>query len=90
MGATDQTSRTPLPGAYARLRLPAGVTAHLESPPVGEGDPEAEPEPQEMLRFQPDGRTTGGVIVLTDTQGQQRRVVVAPETAAVRIETGVG
>jgi hypothetical protein len=65
--------------------------AHLE--PLPDEPTGAAPVPgaalaDGMLRFTPDGRTTGGVVVLADEQGRQRRVHVASETGVVRVEDG--
>jgi type II secretory pathway pseudopilin PulG len=87
----DQAPLAPLPVADALVRLPAGVMAHLE--PLPDEPTGAAPVPgaalaDGMLRFTPDGRTTGGVVVLADEQGRQRRVHVASETGVVRVEDG--
>lgn len=90
----DRTDRAPLPRALALVRLPESVSARIEAAeadgvsrtplgtravPTGDG-----------LRFPADGRARGGVIVLTDERGRERRVVVAPRTGVVHIESGDG
>ena len=72
------------------MPLPPGVTARLEPAPEGEVgtapfDLRA-PAGEDALRFPADGRPDGGVVVLTDDRGRERRVVVAPDTGVVRIE----
>jgi prepilin-type N-terminal cleavage/methylation domain-containing protein len=94
VGTGTQPSNLPLPATYALIRLPSQVQARLEAvpetlngstsaPPVSGGNLEA-------LRFPPDGRTTGGAVVLTDARGRTVRVVVAPDTGVVRVTQGNG
>jgi len=85
-----------LPASFASVLMPPRVTAHLEAAPV---DPDSNTSPlvsapgagnqgETSLRFPPDGRTAGGVVVLSDDRGRERRVLVTPETGVVRIEEG--
>jgi type II secretion system protein H len=91
--AGNAVMQAPLPAAFAAVRLPARVTAHLEAAPeerAGTASVSGAVLADGMLRFTPDGRTTGGVVVLMDERGRERRVLVTPETGVVRIEDGDG
>src|SRR2546422_344049 len=78
----------------ALVIVPAGVTARLEPPPEDLSNPSptaqsasrTSPAGEDTLRFLPDAPSPGGVIVLTDARGRERRVVVAPRTAVVSVE----
>jgi hypothetical protein len=76
-----------LPDRFARIVLPARVTAHLE-PAIDEYSPQASLATGDGLRFPPDGRTEGGVVVLSDMRGRERRILVAPGTGQVVTEMG--
>jgi prepilin-type N-terminal cleavage/methylation domain-containing protein len=97
-GAASQepTAGVSLPRLFAIVPLPSRVTAHLEPAPeegvlsapavvraplAGGSGPSAP-----ALRFPADGRTEGGVVVLADDRGRERRIVVTPESGVVRIE----
>jgi len=86
------SSSAVLNSTYALVRLPARVQARLEAVPEPlNGSSTAMPASGgnlEMLRFPPDGRTTGGAVVLTDARGRAVRVIVAPDTGVVREEAG--
>ena len=73
-----QSANLPLPATYALIRLPSRVQAHLEAvPETLNGSTSAMPVSGgnlETLRFPPDGRTTGGMVVLTDQRGRTVRV----------------
>jgi prepilin-type N-terminal cleavage/methylation domain-containing protein len=75
-----------LPGRIARVPLPGGVTAHLEPAVDRFSDSRISTSLGDALLFPPDGRTEGGVIVLTDRRGRERRVSVAPGTGSVAAE----
>ena len=85
-----------LPAVFASVPMPPRVTAHLEAVPVDPGSnssplvsaPRTGNPGETSLRFPPDGRTAGGVVVLSDDRGHERRVLVTPETGVVRIEEG--
>jgi prepilin-type N-terminal cleavage/methylation domain-containing protein len=87
-----QASALPLPSTYALVRLPSRVQARLEVvPETLNGSVSSMPASGsnlEMLRFPPDGRTTGGMVVLTDNRGRTVRLTVAPDMGVVRVETG--
>jgi prepilin-type N-terminal cleavage/methylation domain-containing protein len=77
----------PLPARYAHVPLPDGITAQIEP------DPEAmltnQPQTQgDMLRFPPDGHLEGGMIVLHDVRGRERRIVVTAGTGKVSTDDG--
>jgi prepilin-type N-terminal cleavage/methylation domain-containing protein len=78
--AADQTT-LPLPQRYALVLLPDGVTAQLEADPSAANSQTY--AAGEALRFPPDGHTQGGVIVLHDARGRERRILVAPGTGQV-------
>ena len=82
----------PLPVAYALVHLPSQVHARLEAAPETSNAPASAASGGELqaLRFPPDGRTTGGIVVLTDGRGRVLRVAVTPETGLVRVEAGNG
>lgn len=89
--AQEEVTLPPLPRRFALVPLPTRVAARLESAPeeigpsVPAGSGAARGE-SNALRFPADGRPEGGVIVLTDERGRERRVVVTPDTGVVRIE----
>jgi len=77
----SDAAQQPLAQRYARVLLPQGVTAQLESAAEGtSGQTLAAGEP---LRFPPDGRPDGGAIVLRDARGHERRILVIPGTGQV-------
>jgi len=82
----------PLPSAFALVRLPPRFQARLEAlPETFNGSATTTPTSGgtlETLRFPPDGRTTGGMLLLTDDRGRTVRVVVTPDTGVVRVEAG--
>jgi len=95
--AVSPTGVSPmLPARLANVLLPARVTAHLEAAPddlgsnvaPGASSPRAGSQNETGLRFPPDGRTAGGVVVLSDDRGHVRRVLITPQTGIVRIEEG--
>ena len=92
MGA--QSSNLPLPASFALIRLPTRVQAHLEAvPETLNGSVSSTPASggtPEMLRFPPDGRAIGGMVVLTDARGRTVRVAVTPDTGVVRVTKGSG
>jgi prepilin-type N-terminal cleavage/methylation domain-containing protein len=92
MGASSPTAA--LPATYALIRLPTQVQAHLEAVPETLNGSIASTgtssSPLEMLRFPPDGRTTGGMVVLTDARGHTMRVTVAPDIGTVKVTQGSG
>ena len=92
--AGGRSLMTPLPAAYALVRLPAQVHARLEAAPETSNAPSpatpASGGELQALRFPPDGRTTGGIVVLTDDRGRVLRVAVTPDTGLVRVEAGNG
>jgi prepilin-type N-terminal cleavage/methylation domain-containing protein len=96
MGATggmrSSSPLRPLSSTFARVPLPPRFQARLEAlpetfngsvtaPPAGGAD-------LQTLRFPPDGRTMGGMVLLTDDRGRTVRVVVTPDTGVVRVEAG--
>jgi len=91
-GTAPKAQEVPLPRAFAIVPLPARVAARVEraleesvlAAPAQARAASADP----VLRFPADGRTGGGVILLTDDRGRERRVVLAPQTGVVRIEDG--
>jgi type II secretion system protein H len=89
-----QSPALPLPSTFALVRLPSRVQAHLEAvPETLNGSVSTMPASGgnlETLRFPPDGRTTGGMVVLTDERGRTARVTVAPDTGVVRVTQGNG
>ena len=91
-GMGTQSASLALPATYALVRLPTRVQARLEGVPetfngsspaamAGNGNLDA-------LRFPPDGRTTGGMVVLTDQRRRTVRVTVAPDTGVVQVAQG--
>jgi prepilin-type N-terminal cleavage/methylation domain-containing protein len=94
-GSVDGRSLLPpLPSAFARVLLPSRVHARLETAPEALNAPvpstPASGGELQSLRFSPDGRTTGGIVVLTDDRGRVLRVVVTPGTGLVQVEPGNG
>jgi type II secretion system GspH-like protein len=83
-----------LPSAFALIHLPPQCQARLEAVPEPlNGSPTATPTSGGSvgtLRFPPDGRTLGGMVVLTDERGRTLRIVVTPDTGVVRVESGNG
>jgi type II secretory pathway pseudopilin PulG len=83
-----------LPPAFALIRLPTRARARLESviqPSNGAASVTlAVGGDLQMLRFPPEGRTMGGVVVLADDRGHTIRITVAPDTGVVRVEAGNG
>jgi prepilin-type N-terminal cleavage/methylation domain-containing protein len=82
----------PLPSAFALVPLPPRFQARLEALPETfngsvTGTPAGGADLQ-TLRFPPDGRTMGGMVLLTDDRGRTVRVVVTPDTGVVRVEAG--
>jgi len=89
----EEKLQAPLPARFAAVSLPSGVIAHLEPAPmesIGAAPTPGAALADGVLRFTPDGRSTGGVVVLTGERGQERRVLVSPETGVVRVEDGNG
>jgi type II secretion system protein H len=70
-----------LPARFAQVFLPAGVTAQLEEAPDDSSNRSA--GTIDGLRFPPDGPGPGGVIVLSDARGRERRILVTPGTSQV-------
>jgi type II secretory pathway pseudopilin PulG len=91
-GMGTSSANVPLPATYALIRLPAQVRARLESVPEPLNQSVASTGtsngPLETLRFPPDGRTTGGMVVLTDARGHTMTVTVAPDTGTVKVTQG--
>jgi prepilin-type N-terminal cleavage/methylation domain-containing protein len=89
----EPVSRAMLPVKFAFVPLPVRITAHLEA--EGDGTVAAAPAGIRgahgtggVLRFPADGRPEGGVVILMDDRGRERRILVTPETGVVRIERG--
>jgi len=93
-GMGTSSPNLPLPATYALIRLPARVQAHLEQvPETLNGSVSSTGTSRgslETLRFPPDGRTTGGMVVLTDARGHTMRVTVAPDTGIVKVTQANG
>jgi prepilin-type N-terminal cleavage/methylation domain-containing protein len=89
-----QSPLSSLPSAFAFVRLPLRIHARLEAVPetLNGSAPVTPASGGELpsLRFPPDGRTVGGVVVLTDDRGRTLRVAVTPDTGRVRVESGNG
>jgi hypothetical protein len=85
-----QSPLLPLPAAFAAVPLGTHIQARLEGvaetfngSPTGTASTGGEVS---MIRFPADGRTTGGVVVLTDDRGRTLHVVVTPDTGVVQVE----
>jgi type II secretory pathway pseudopilin PulG len=91
-GMGTQSTNLALPVTYALVPLPTRVQAHMEAvPETFNGSPStplAGSGNLDALRFPPDGRTTGGMVVLTDQRGRTVRVTVAPDTGVVQVAQG--
>jgi len=94
MGAPGGAPLRPLSSAFAHVPLPLRFQARLEAlPETFNGSVTATPASGgalDTLRFPPDGRTLGGMILLTDDRGHTLRVVVTPDTGVVRVEAQNG
>jgi prepilin-type N-terminal cleavage/methylation domain-containing protein len=94
MGTTTAApaSIAALPAAFARVPLPPRCQARLEALPATlNGSPTLTPasgSAVDTLRFPPDGRTMGGLVVLTDNRGRTIRVVITPDTGVVEEQSG--
>jgi type II secretory pathway pseudopilin PulG len=96
MGRGTTTGSPILPSRIANVLLPARVTAHMEAAPEDpassvsstSSNSRAGAQNETGLRFPPDGRTVGGMVVLSDDHGHVQRVLITPQTGIVRIEEG--
>jgi prepilin-type N-terminal cleavage/methylation domain-containing protein len=86
------TSTLALPSAFALVRMQPRFQARLEAvPETFNGSAtatRASGAALQTLRFPPEGRTMGGMVVLTDDRGRSVRIVVTPNTGVVRVEAG--
>jgi type II secretion system protein H len=91
-GPASTASIAALPAAFAQVPLPPRCQARLEAlPETLNGSPTTPPasgSSVDALRFPPDGRTMGGMVVLTDDRGRTVRVVIAPDTGVVQEQSG--